>query len=440
MLSRLGPSVRAAAFSLAAVASLASLGLLSSCGKTVTADPESISVVVKVPAVPSDAAKLKILATLNGTDAMQPLTLTDRNGFSRFGVRLPLDKSGSLALKIDVIDANDCMLGSASANTPIGPPVQTEISATLTLLGQRLCPPPAQPMTCTPDLFCPSKVTGVTQDIRSLFGFAPKDIWAVGTLGLIMHYDGTSWSQVAPATSMADPAMNLNSVWGAAANDVWIVGDGNIILRYDGRNWTRRGSTVAGAKDVTSVWGSNQVLVYYTVSNTDPTKVHFAEVVQGNDFSFLTITVPAGITLESLWGASDDNIWTVGNQAIFNVTKSGTTRNFTQFITSAALRSVWGAAANDIWAVGDAGQLWHWNGSNFTAQAAPTSMHLRSVWGSSANDVWAVGAGGTVIHYDGSTWTAGQSGTPVDLNAVWGLNNIDVWTAGAAGNILHSLK
>lgn len=434
MLSRLGSFVRAASLSLAASS------LLGSCG-TEQAEPESISVVVKVPAVPSDAAKLKILETLNGKDAMQPLTLTDRNGFARFGVRLPLDKSGSLALKIDVIDANDCMLGSASATTAVGPPVQTEVSATLTLLGQRQCPPPAQPMTCTPDVFCPSKVSGVTQNIRSMFGFAPKDIWAVGTMGLILHYDGTTWNPVTTGTSMADPAKNLNSVWGAAANDLWVVGDGNVILRFDGRNWTRRASSTSTTKDITAVWGANQVLVYYTSTDNDPTKLHFIEVVQGNDIGGLDITVPAGITLEALWGTADNNIWTVGNQAIFNVTKSGSTRNFTQFTTSAYLRSLWGASANDIWAVGDSGQLWHWNGSNFSAQSSPNTMNLRSVWGTGASDVWFVGDAGAVGHFDGTTWTAPTStGTTVNLAAVWGLNTVDVWAGGANGNILHTLK
>lgn len=427
--------MRAAVFSLGA----GSLALSGSCG-TEVAQPESISVVVKVPSVPSDAAKLKILATLNGKDAMQPLTLTDRNGFSRFGVRLPLDKSGSLALKIDVIDANDCMLGSAAATTPIGPPVQTEVSATLTLLGQRQCPPPAQPMTCTPDVFCPSKVSGVTQDIRSLFGFSPRDIWAVGTMGLILHYDGTSWTPVAAGTSMADPTKNLNSVWGASATDLWIVGDGNIILRYDGRSWTRRASGDATTKDITGVWGANQVLVFYTSTDMDPTINHFVEVVQGNDFRVLDITAPAGVTLDALWGSSDTNIWAVGNNLIINVTKSGTSSVVTPFTNSVHLRSIWGAAINDIWAVGDAGALWHYNGSSFTAMGSPSSMNLRGVWGSGPSDVWLVGDGGTVGHFDGTSWNAPPSGTTVNLASVWGLNTVDVWTGGANGNILHSLK
>ena len=109
-------------------------GLLAfaSCGGV--EDPDSISVVVRMPAVPADATQLSVLASLDGKAAMQPLTITEFAKFSRFGVRLAKDKSGTLALTIDVTDANSCKLGTATASTPIGPPLQADISATLTLL------------------------------------------------------------------------------------------------------------------------------------------------------------------------------------------------------------------------------------------------------------------------------------------------------------------
>ncbi len=75
--------------------------------------------------------------------------------------------------------------------------------------------------------------------LSSVWGSGPQDVWAVGsikttsalgataTLGLILHWDGKSWSEVAiPAT----PALGVIS--GSSPVNVWTVGNEGAILRY----------------------------------------------------------------------------------------------------------------------------------------------------------------------------------------------------------------
>jgi hypothetical protein len=56
--------------------------------------------------------------------------------------------------------------------------------------------------------------------LRSVWGAAADDVWAVGDGGLAAHY-GTAWSKVDVGT-----ANGLNAVMGRSAGSVWAAGDG----------------------------------------------------------------------------------------------------------------------------------------------------------------------------------------------------------------------
>ena len=90
-------------------------------------------------------------------------------------------------------------------------------------------------------------------DLRGLWGSAEDDIWAVGTAGTALHWDGTRWSPVGePAT------FSLNDVWGRSPSDVWAVGSGGTILHYDGAAWQPEFSGTLQA--LHGVWGDGERL------------------------------------------------------------------------------------------------------------------------------------------------------------------------------------
>src|SRR5437899_4462576 len=99
--------------------------------------------------------------------------------------------------------------------------------------------------------------------------------------------------------------------------------------------------------------------------------------------------------------------------------------------------AVWGATGSDVFAVGDDGNIWHYDGTSWTAQPSGTTQVLYGVWGSGRKDVFAVGAGGTILHYDGTSWTVQPSGTPQVLYGVWGSGGTDVFAVGSGGTIFH---
>ena len=69
--------------------------------------------------------------------------------------------------------------------------------------------------------------SGTTEDIESVWGSGPGDVYAVGST--ILHYDGTTWSPMVSGTSNW-----LHDVWGSSATDVLAVGEYGTILHQDG--------------------------------------------------------------------------------------------------------------------------------------------------------------------------------------------------------------
>ena len=88
--------------------------------------------------------------------------------------------------------------------------------------------------------------TGVTVTLFGIWGSSPEDLWSIGfvpagsTPAAILHWDGKAWS---PAQGLPSGIMGKGQffkVWGSAADDVWVVGSGDLILHYDGTTWTEQ--------------------------------------------------------------------------------------------------------------------------------------------------------------------------------------------------------
>jgi hypothetical protein len=156
-------------------------------------------------------------------------------------------------------------------------------------------------------------VTGET--IRSLWAFAPDDVYAVRNLfnpteisTRLMHYDGAAWTDVpfgidlpevdqlyalwgsptgdvfatstrwvgkfdGAAWEEMDPGITVdfNSVWGTSSSDVYVAGGFGVISHYDGRGLTRMTTGVeddirflcgTAGGDVFAVTGAGSVLRY----------------------------------------------------------------------------------------------------------------------------------------------------------------------------------
>jgi len=266
-------------------------------------------------------------------------------------------------------------------------------------------------------------VTPISGFLRGISAVSTSDAWAVGSAGgpsnqpLIVHWDGTSWSQV---TSPAAPFGNLYGVSMVSATDGWAVGTchcktgGILILHWNGTSWTRlpaiapsngslRGVSMVSATDGWAVGlvGSSQ--------GPSPLALHW----NGIRWTQVPVPVPGSvIELDSVSAASASDAWAVGSAAHKAIMLRWNGSTWTQVPTARSTITLMGAAdasVSDAWAVGISGTATgpvtlalHWNGAAWAKTPSPSPGHQvpgSSVSGNelagaaiiSGSDAWAVG-------------------------------------------------
>ena len=334
------------------------------------------------------------------------------------------------------------------------------------------------PLGCDEADWCPVVSTGIDtrNALTAIWGSGKNDVWAVGSSGAVVHFDGSSWKPIPSGTNQT-----LRGVWGSGPNDVWIVSTPTLVLH--GSGFSAGAATFELAPEIPQVVTHRSTLTH-AVWGTSATDVWIGGEAIPIDWDIYEHAhgwrsgTPDGgapwenmfigkrsdrVTIRSLWGSGPDDVWAVGgdDEVIMNDDGSqsfvsrgrafhttgddpGTAPSWTEYDTqsNAVLNAVWGTKGGDVWAVGRKGTIRRLRSDavRWEAVASPTTENLRGLWGAAANDIWAVGDEGTLIHFDGTRWATSSAafapGPRPELHAVWGSGPNDVWAVGDQG-VLH---
>ncbi|MFN3202653.1 MAG: WD40/YVTN/BNR-like repeat-containing protein [Bradymonadia bacterium] len=196
--------------------------------------------------------------------------------------------------------------------------------------------------------------TGVTDPLWGVWAAAPDDVWAVGGDALrpadeepqpvLLHFDGTAWSQVPlPALDRTAPKA-LFKVWGTGPDNVIAVGGRGVLLRYNGTEWAQE-------------------------------------------------TTGTGEDLISLWGSGPDDIAVVGGRAGGVLSRwDGTAWQTSDLAGLPGLNGIWMSAAGQVQVVGNRGSAARIaEGFDFDRDQSGTLLVLHAVWGSPEGTLFAVG-------------------------------------------------
>jgi len=135
-----------------------------------------------------------------------------------------------------------------------------------------------------------------------VWGARPDNVLAVGgdesnpdASGVILRFNGTTWSAEDLTTTHPDGFPLLFKVWGRSDSEVYAVGARGVILRYDGAVWTTLPSpttrslfTVHGTDDLIVACGGSQSGVIVESTGGGFTDVSFEGVLQMNGASAST--------------------------------------------------------------------------------------------------------------------------------------------------------
>ncbi|MBN9163327.1 MAG: hypothetical protein BGO98_41665 [Myxococcales bacterium 68-20] len=317
-------------------------------------------------------------------------------------------------------------------------------------------------LTCAEADFC-AVPTGV--DLRyalfGVWGSSDKDVWAVGSAGTVIHWDGTAWTGVPLGRKET-----MRGVGGRSANDVFVVSSLDVVLHSDG---FKNGSATFTAEPtldpidptnfmgatLTKVWAANTGELFVggpaTAGWSPPNSLwrHHPGADEYSTWEAASTYCAEDpcLSANDIWGTSASDIWVVGQSGGLRRSKGpvgngGGPEQWTNVkttVTTANLNGIWGSSASDVWIVGDGGTIRHWSNDGterWEIVPSPTKENLRAVWGTSPTDAWAVGDAGTILHWDGKTWSFATATLPVGpkprLYGIWGSGPNDVWVVGEA--------
>lgn len=208
-------------------------------------------------------------------------------------------------------------------------------------------PPPEPPPAgiCSGDGWCWRGSGLHNAALYAIAGSGPSDLWAVGEIGLALHFDGERWeAHWAPARA----ALRAVSV---AGGQVWAAGDDGTLLSFVNQSWR-------------------------------------AEALPD---------LPEGTSLRGVWARSDGRVWVVGDGGLLLERSEGVWSSV-EVAAGATLNAVW-SNGSDVWAVGAAGMVLRKSAEGWARVDAGTGQELTSVAGH-GDDVWIAGAGSEIRRYD----------------------------------------
>ena len=205
--------------------------------------------------------------------------------------------------------------------------------------------------------------------LQGIWGSSPSEMWAVGSTGTALHYDGTAIREEATGVTSL-----LLDVWGTGPDDIWAVGERGTALR--------RSPPIAG----NPVW---------------------TPVVTG------TTT-----TLRAVFTAARDDVWIGGDGGLFHSDGVLVSPAVVPGLSATGVvNDIHGLAPDDIWAAGEdlnSAFVSHYDGTGWSPIqfVDGSGVGVARIWMVAPNDVW----GDVTLeardhgpentwHFDGTTWT-----------------------------------
>lgn len=209
---------------------------------------------------------------------------------------------------------------------------------------------------------------------RDVFAAAPDDAWAVGFHGLVLHWDGGSWTTVDVGSTDT-----FNKVW-TDGSEVWIAGETQLLHRSGG-TWSvaeSAGATVLVAFAADDVWFGGRTWRRWAGASLEP-----IAAPPGAGWVYDAWGSPSALWASGT-SAGGDTMYLFDGQGWSTVPRPVSPPLVGGLQTSSAITSLWGSGPADVWGMGDltggpGSEAFHWDGAAWTALPLPGVYY--DVWG-----------------------------------------------------------
>lgn len=278
--------------------------------------------------------------------------------------------------------------------------------------------------------------------LETVSALSPTDIWAAGygvpnggtTPTYIVHWNGTTWSEVASPSPSGGINGGDNFVGGidvVSANDAWAVGyysgfssqESSLILHWNGSEWSQVPSPNPAWRNmlysVTATSSDNA----WAVGTTGPASGGTPLILHWNGSTWQQVAAPQP--------GQDDYDLVTG-------------------VTATSAQDAW-VVGNEVTPTAEPTLILHWNGTTWSQVASPNpgvsssgvSDTVVGVAATSATNAWAVGNetnGNTganqslILQWNGKAWASvANPGGSDNLTSIAANSSANAWVAGDGG-------
>jgi hypothetical protein len=336
----------------------------------------------------------------------------------------------------------------------------------------------------------PDTVSSLTQ-LYGVWGTSPTNVYAVGSYGVILHYNGGAWSL---EHTTSPRGFDYRSVWGSGTNDVFVVGDGEgqaVAEHYNGSAWSPLSVPVASRFTAVAGSGPSDVNVLAMAGANLPYTLHYdgsawtmaasvgpyalhgiavsghtafavgaSGIVLQNAGTGWTVKNRPGMTLVDAWAASPDSVLVLASDGslLASTAAAGSWRWVPPVLSNAfapfGMNHMWSAPSASLFASSYVnrgrpdffayGGVYRFDGTAWQPMVPdlPPDAAATSIWGTGANDIYASAATqnghgqGALFHFDGTAWTSVAEQAVQGFAGGWGSSAHDIF-AGFNPGVIH---
>ena len=282
-------------------------------------------------------------------------------------------------------------------------------------------------------------LTGLQPSLLAVWGTSAGDVFALGgslgngTSASLLHYDGTAWKDLAPGTS--------ETFWwahGTSDKDVWAVGTNGHIVHWDGSAFTDHSVKPASTATLYGVWAASSTDAWAVggtpeggTSKPNDVLLHW----DGASWTPSPLPMTLGRTFFKVWGTSSSNLYVVGELGtIWH--RVGTTWSLEASkpkpLATGNLTTVNGCSATEVYAVGGQDVLTSDGKTWSRASTTVVNGGVNGVSCGSPGHVVIVGFGGFRQRLVSGQWVDDTSSSPIenDFHGAWADPSGGFWAAG----------
>ena len=182
-------------------------------------------------------------------------------------------------------------------------------------------------------------------DVRHVFAVG-GDLGEPDTGGVVWLFDGTAWTAQDLSSVNPEGTPTLFKVWGRSANEVYAVGGRGVILRFDGKSWTQLASPTT--RSLFTVHGNDTQVVACGGAQS-------GVIIELMGDSFTDVTPPGTLQMNGTFVPPSGNSVTVGREGAVAFRSEAGWENHNSGLNLDPIldyHAAWGDPDGGIWAVG----------------------------------------------------------------------------------------